>query len=106
MRIPIRLVENDLKVLKTFLGESLRTCGKGDKLEVVLRRDQVSKIANSKNTPMSEASGIIFRAYNVILANGSQSRSTPQGKMALASAVLSLYAIDPGLANNLSYLLD
>jgi len=114
MRVPENIIKDKADRIEKILGEKLRTCGIGENKKYVFRKDQIirlSKFFESNDSPMNtiqmnEASGLIQRSFMSIISNGSSAKSSPAGKMALTSAILSLYAVDPGMASGLTYLLD
>jgi len=110
MKIPARLIENDLKNIEEFLGAKVRIVGDGDRRMVVFRKEQWKAINEAmekrENSPINEASALVTRAYSRVIAYGPQAKSSPAGRMALIAAIVSLYNADPGLGSNLAYLLD
>jgi len=114
MRVPENKIKDKADTIEKILGEKLRTCGIGEDKKYVFRKDQIMRLSkffecndSTVNTiQISEASGLVQRSFMSIIGNGSGAKSTPAGKMALTSAILSLYAVDPGMASGLTYLLD
>lgn len=116
MRVPIKEMPLDVTTLSSILNEQIRVVGLGENKVAVLRKDQIPKIKaiteafekanNTKLTRLNESSAVAQRAFAAIMNYGSSAKSTPAGRMALASAILSLSSVDPGLATGLSYLLD
>jgi hypothetical protein len=109
LRIPISAFkDDDLRNITNFLGESLKIVGNGLNKKVVFRKDQLIRLKENtgNHQVISEASSLVLRAYSNIINSGSSAKSSPQGKLALVSAILAMYNVDPGLATNLTYLLD
>jgi hypothetical protein len=111
MRIPLRVVEKEFSTLEHFLGEKLKVVGRGGDKKVVFRKEQWNKVweslENKKGSfQINEASSLVLRAYGRVVAHGQSAKSSAAGRMALISAIVSIYNADPGLGSNLSFLLD
>lgn len=110
MRIPVRLLEEDLEKIEEFLGAKVRIVGDGNRRVIVFRKEQWKALNEAMNkregSPINEASALVTRAYSRVIAYGPQAKSSPAGRMALIAAIVSLYNADPGLGSNLAYLLD
>lgn len=110
MRIPVDIVGRDrIPLIESALGEKIRRTGLGKIEKLVFRKDQWDnfvKLTESKNSPISEQSGVVLRAYSMLMKNYAAARGTPTGKMAIIAAVMSIYAADPAVGSRLQFALN
>ena len=111
MRVPVALIgEKKVPIVEKFLGEKLRKVGIGKEEQLVFRKDQWDrflKITESENgKQMCEASAMVLRAYSMLMKNYAEAKKTPEGRMAIIAAVMSICIADPGVGSRLQFALS
>lgn len=113
MRVPVDLIgKSSIPTIEVFLGEKLRKVGLGKVEQIVFRRDQWDrfvKLTESKEkegVPLCEASSVVLRAYSMMMKNYPAAKRSPEGRMAIIAAVMSIYAADPGVGSRLQFALN
>lgn len=110
MRVPVDLVgKTKVPILEKFLGERLRKVGIGKTEQLVFRKDQwerFTRLAESEMSSMCEASAVVLRAYSMLMKNYPAAKRSPEGRMAIISAVMSIYSADPGVGSRLQFALN
>jgi len=115
MRVPVDLIgRKNIPLIEEFLGEKVRRTGIGKIEKLVFRKDQWKKFLETVESqeetlnpsPMSEASGVVLRAYSMLLKNYAAAKTTPVGRISIIAAVMSIYAADPGVGSRLQFALN
>ena len=109
MRVPVSLVgASNVPKIEEVLKEKLRIVGCGESSKIVFRRDQWDRFVKltESSSPLSEASSVVLRAYSMLMKNYAEAKKTPEGRMAIISAVMSIYAADPTVGARLQFALN
>ena len=119
MRVPTSVIGREhLPEIEKFLGEKLRRTKEKTREEVIVfRQDQWEKFileldrreaqgTLSESLSLCEASAVILRAFNSLMKVYGSAKNTPEGKVALIAAVMSIYTADPAMGRRLTYMLN
>ena len=119
MRVPVSIIGKDrVPRVEKFLGEKLRRVKEGTKEEIIvfkqyqwekfiLELDRMEEEGTlNESLSLCETTAVVLRAYNSLMKVYGSAKKTPEGKVALIAAVMSIYTASPSMGKRLTYMLN